>query len=78
MSFALQRYVRQKGLKIIIASCHYDIIEWLQPDFIFNLNHRDEEGHVELEEMIYSDDVDYKSHEGVLEEQILSEAMEIE
>ena len=34
MSFALQKYVRKKGLKIILASCHYDIVEWLMPDWL--------------------------------------------
>jgi len=77
MSHALQRYIRQKDLKIIIASCHFDIIEWLNPDYIFNLNHKDENGNVELEKMVYSDDTDYNSNQGVLWEQILSEAREI-
>jgi len=77
MSFALQRYVRQKGLKIIIASCHYDILQWLQPDYVFNLNHVDENGEVEMEKMVYSDSKDYKVQQGVLEEQILTEAMEL-
>ncbi len=31
MSFALQKYVRRNNKKIIIASCHMDIIEWLTP-----------------------------------------------
>ena len=77
MSYALQRYIRQKNLKIIIASCHFDIIEWLQPDYVFNLNHKDENGNVELEKMVYSDDTDYNSNQGVLKEQILSEAIKI-
>ena len=78
MSFALQRYVRQKGLRVIISSCHYDIVEWLQPDYIFNLNHCDENGDVEIEKMVYSDDtIDYKAQQGILEEQILTEAMEL-
>lgn len=37
MSVALQKYVRANGLKVILASCHYDIIEWLQPDYIYDL-----------------------------------------
>ena len=77
MSFALQRYIRQKDLKIIIASCHYDILQWLQPDYVFNLNHVDENGDVEMEKMVYSDSKDYKIQQGVLEEQILTEAMEL-
>lgn len=42
MSFALQRYARQNGIKLIISSCHFDIIDWLQPDYVFNLNHKNE------------------------------------
>ena len=32
---AVQKYVRKHGKRFIAASCHYDIIEWLQPDWIF-------------------------------------------
>lgn len=34
MSFALQKYIRREGKNIILASCHYDILEWLMPDWI--------------------------------------------
>jgi hypothetical protein len=34
MSFALQKYIRKTNKKIILASCHYDILEWLMPDWI--------------------------------------------
>lgn len=30
---AVQKYVRKRGLKFVAASCHYDIVEWLQPDW---------------------------------------------
>lgn len=73
MSHALQRYIRQKDLKIIIASCHFDIIEWLQPDYVFNLNHRDEEGNVEMEKMEYTDNNDYSVHQSVRDIEVLSE-----
>ena len=33
MSFALQKYIRKTNKKIILASCHYDIMEWLMPDW---------------------------------------------
>lgn len=77
MSFALQRYVRQKNLKIVIASCHFDIIEWLQPDYIFNLNHRDEDGNVEMERLVYDDYGSYKQEQYIKSKDILSEAREI-
>jgi ABC-type ATPase with predicted acetyltransferase domain len=38
-AFAIRRYVDKKNLKnIVLASCHYDIIEWLQPDWVFDTN----------------------------------------
>jgi len=27
---------RNKGKKIVLLACHYDIIEWLQPDWVFD------------------------------------------
>jgi ABC-type lipoprotein export system ATPase subunit/GNAT superfamily N-acetyltransferase len=33
MSFALQKYIRREKKRIILASCHYDILEWLMPDW---------------------------------------------
>lgn len=33
MSFSLQKYIRKHNKKIILASCHYDIMEWLMPDW---------------------------------------------
>jgi len=38
MSNALQKYIRRNNKKIILASCHYDILPFLQPDLIFDLN----------------------------------------
>ena len=77
MSHALQRYIRQKYLKIVIASCHFDIIEWLNPNYIFNLNHKDENGNVELEKIVYTDDAEYKASQYIKDEQILSDAKPI-
>lgn len=34
---AIQRYIRQKDIKgVVFASCHRDIIEWLQPDWTYD------------------------------------------
>lgn len=77
MSHALQRYVRQKGLKVIIASCHFDIIEWLQCDYMFNLEHRDENGEVEMEKMVYEDGKDYNAYQSPRDIDILTEAIYI-
>jgi ABC-type ATPase with predicted acetyltransferase domain len=77
MSHALQRYVRQKGLKVIIASCHFDIIEWLQCDYMFNLEHRDENGEVEMEKMVYEDIKDYNAYQSPKDIDVLTEAVNI-
>ena len=35
-SYSIQKYIRSKGLKrIVFASCHDDIAEWLCPDWIY-------------------------------------------
>ena len=77
MSYALQRYVRQKKLKVVICSCHFDIIEWLTPDYIFNLEHKGKDGNVELERMVYADDTDYNVYQSVTWEESLSEPMDV-
>ena len=77
MSYALQRYARQKNLKIIIASCHFDIIEWLQPDYMFNLEHKDENGEVEMEKMVYEDIKDYNVYQSPRDIDVLTEAVNI-
>jgi energy-coupling factor transporter ATP-binding protein EcfA2/predicted acetyltransferase len=33
MSYALQKFVRRENKRVILASCHYDILEWLMPDW---------------------------------------------
>ena len=36
-SNSIRRYVDQKNIKgLVFASCHYDIIEWLRPDWVFD------------------------------------------
>lgn len=77
MSFALQRYIRKHNLKIILASCHFDIIEWLQPDWVFNLNKQKNE-ECEIERLIYQDDVKYNHYNKLDESEILSDARNID
>ena len=36
MSFALQKYIRKHNKKIVLASCHFDIMEWLLPDWTYS------------------------------------------
>lgn len=36
-SYALRRYCRESGIsKVVLASCHYDIVSWLEPDWVFD------------------------------------------
>ena len=36
-SHALRRYVDKHGVRnVVLASCHYDIVEWLRPDWVFD------------------------------------------
>jgi ABC-type lipoprotein export system ATPase subunit len=34
-SHAFQKYIRKHGKKAVVAACHYDIEDWLQPDWVF-------------------------------------------
>lgn len=37
-SHAVQRHIRTQGITgVVFAACHYDIIEWLRPDWVFDL-----------------------------------------
>jgi len=31
---AVQRFVRKSARRVVAASCHYDIVDWLQPDWV--------------------------------------------
>ena len=73
MSYSLQRYVRKHNIKIVLASCHFDIIQWLQPDWIFNLN-KQIDGQCELEHIVFNDDANYSSYMKINEKEILSDA----
>lgn len=33
-SHAVQKYIRKSEKKMVAVSCHYDIVDWLQPDWI--------------------------------------------
>lgn len=76
LSYSLQRYIRENNLKIILASCHFDIIEWLRPDWIYNLNKRDN-GECEIEKLIYNDDKEYKLYNSISKTNLLSEIYKI-
>jgi len=38
MSHCVQKHARKEDKKIILLSCHYDVIEWLDPDWIIDCN----------------------------------------
>lgn len=38
MSHTVQKYARRANKKIILISCHYDVVEWLDPDWIIDCN----------------------------------------
>lgn len=39
-SYAIQKYIRKnvKDKKIVLLSCHYDVLEWLQPDWVYDVS----------------------------------------
>lgn len=36
MSVAVSKWVRRENKQVVFASCHRDIIEWLQPDWVYS------------------------------------------
>jgi ABC-type Mn2+/Zn2+ transport system ATPase subunit len=38
MSHCIQKHARKTSKKIILCSCHYDVIEWLSPDWVIDCN----------------------------------------
>lgn len=38
MSHCVQKYARKNNKKIVLISCHYDVIEWINPDWIIDCN----------------------------------------
>lgn len=37
LAFA-KNWRKNKGKKVVLLSCHYDVIEWLQPDWVYDVN----------------------------------------
>ena len=37
-SAAIQKFIRKSGKQFIAVSCHYDIEEWLEPDWVYDAN----------------------------------------
>ena len=38
MAHCVQKYARKLGKRIVLVSCHYDIFEWLNPDWVIDCN----------------------------------------
>lgn len=38
MSHCVQKFARKLKKKIVLISCHYDVVEWLMPDWIIDCN----------------------------------------
>lgn len=38
MSHCVAKHARKTGQKIILLSCHYDVLEWLNPDWVIDCN----------------------------------------
>lgn len=38
MSHCVQKFARKNNKRIVLNSCHYDIIEWLDPDWVIDCN----------------------------------------
>lgn len=38
MSHCVQKYARKASRRIVLCSCHYDVIEWLDPDWVIDCN----------------------------------------
>lgn len=54
---ALRQFlVKHKDLKVIIATCHFDIVEFLHPDWIINMNKSDSCNKVEINKLTYFQD----------------------
>lgn len=37
-SIAINKAIKRSGKRFVAVSCHYDILEWLQPDWVFDTN----------------------------------------
>jgi len=38
MSHCVQKFARKNQKKIVLLSCHYDVVEWLDPDWVIDCN----------------------------------------
>lgn len=38
MSHSVQKFARKANKRVVLISCHYDVIDWLQPDWVIDCN----------------------------------------
>lgn len=38
MSHCVQKHARAAGKRVVLLSCHYDVVEWLNPDWVIDCN----------------------------------------
>ena len=38
MSDCIQRWARKQDKQVVLMSCHYDVLDWLQPDWVIDCN----------------------------------------
>lgn len=38
MSHCVQKHARRSGGRIVLCSCHYDVLDWLNPDWVIDCN----------------------------------------
>ncbi|TCG08366.1 hypothetical protein BZM27_12590 [Paraburkholderia steynii] len=41
MSHCIQKHARKTSKRIVLCSCHYDVLEWLNPDWIIDCNRQE-------------------------------------
>lgn len=41
MSHCVQKFARKSKKRIVLISCHYDVVEWLDPDWIIDCNQQE-------------------------------------
>lgn len=37
-SYATAKYIRKNNKKFVAVSCHYDVLDWLEPDWVIDMN----------------------------------------
>jgi len=40
MSHSIQKFARRNKKKLILLSCHYDVVDWLNPDWVIDCNNK--------------------------------------